>query len=115
MRQLLRTVFAGSAAVGITGTLSPVVSALSLVDERAIDPLLYLWARSVLLTAGVKTEARGLERLPPGNFVLAVNHQSHFDAMMLYGHLTTHLRFVAKADLFKIPLFGGRDAADYRW
>ena len=106
MRQLLRTVFAGSAAVGITGTLSPVVSALSLVDERAMDPLLYLWARSLLLTAGVKTQARGLERLPAGNFVLAVNHQSHFDSLVLFAHIRRHMRFIAKQQLRRIPVFG---------
>ena len=74
MKQLMRTLFAGSAAVGITGVASPLVSALSLVGEEAMDPVLHLWARSILAASGVRHEARGLENLSAGNFVLAVNH-----------------------------------------
>ena len=106
MKQLLRTLFAGSAAVGITGTLSPVVSALSVVGEEAMDPVLNLWARSILAASGVRTEAKGLENLPSGNFVLAVNHQSHFDALVLFAHIRRHMRFIAKQQLRRIPIFG---------
>lgn len=104
--QLLRTLFAGSAAVGITGVTSPVVSVLSLVGEETMDPVLNLWARSILAASGVRHEARGLEHLPPGNFVLAVNHQSHFDALVLFAHIRRHMRFIAKRELRKIPIFG---------
>ncbi len=93
-------------AGGLTGMLSPVVSALTFVDEAAADPAIYLWASSVLAVSGVKTAVRGLENLPAGNFVLAVNHQSHFDALVLFRHIRRHLRFVAKAELAKIPIFG---------
>lgn len=106
MKQLMRTLFAGSAAVGITGTLSPVISALSLVGEEAMDPVLNLWARTILAASGVRHEARGLENLPPGNFVLAVNHQSHFDALILFAHIRRHMRFIAKQQLRQIPVFG---------
>src|SRR3954466_6124063 len=106
MRQILRTLFAGSAAVGITGTLSPIVSALSLVGEEAMDPVLNIWARSILRASGVRTQARGLENLPAGNFVLAVNHQSHFDALVLFAHIRRHMRFIAKQQLRRIPIFG---------
>ena len=106
MKQILRTLFAGTAAVGLTGTLSPVVTALSLVGEEAMDPLLNLWARSILAASGVRTQAQGLENLPTGNFVLAVNHQSHFDALVLFAHIRRHMRFIAKQQLRKIPVFG---------
>lgn len=104
--QLMRTLFAGSAAVGITGVASPVVSALSLVGEEAMDPVLNVWARSILAVSGVRSEVRGLENLPAGNFVLAVNHQSHFDALVLFAHIRRHMRFIAKQQLRKIPVFG---------
>ena len=106
MKQLLRTLFAGSAAVGVTGTLSVVVTALSAVGEEAMDPVLNVWARSILATSGVRHEARGLSNLPPGNFVLAVNHQSHFDSLLLFAHIRRHMRFIAKKQLRKIPVFG---------
>ncbi len=105
-KELLRSAFSGAAAVGITGSLSAVVSALSFVDERAPDSAIHLWAESVLRTSGVRTQCRGLENLPPGNFVLCVNHQSNFDALVLFRHIRRHMRYVAKAQLLKVPLLG---------
>jgi len=106
LKQLMRTLFAGSAAVGITGVASPLVSALSIVGEEAMDPVLNLWARTILAASGVRHDVSGLENLPPGNFVLAVNHQSHFDALVLFAHIRRHMRFIAKQQLRKIPIFG---------
>lgn len=102
----MRTLFAGSAAVGITGIASPLVSALSIVGEEAMDPVLNVWARSILKVSGVRHDVSGLENLPDGNFVLAVNHQSHFDALVLFAHIRRHMRFIAKQQLRKIPVFG---------
>lgn len=106
MLELLRTALSGTAVVGITGTLSPVVSLLTLVNEEAPDPVIHFWARSVLKASGVTTRCEGLENLPSGNFVLVVNHQSHFDTLVLFTHIRRHLRFVAKQELSKIPVFG---------
>lgn len=105
-KELLRGAFSGAAAVGITGSLSAVVSALSFVDERAPDAAIHLWAESVLRASGVRTQCRGLDNLPPGNFVLCVNHQSNFDALVLFRHIRRHMRYVAKSQLLKVPLLG---------
>lgn len=102
----LRSLFAGPAAAGLTGFFSPIVMGLSFYDENAADPALFAWSSSILKVAGVKTVARGVEKLPAGNFVLAVNHQSHFDALVLFRHIRRHMRFVAKRELTKIPIFG---------
>lgn len=106
MNELLRTLISGAGVVGLTGSASVAVSALTFVDERAPDPLLTLWADSTLRVSGVRTACRGLENLPPGNFVLCVNHQSNFDAMVLFRHIRRHMRFVAKRQLRKVPIFG---------
>lgn len=105
-KELLRTAVSGSAAVGITGVMSPVVAGLSFVSTDAADFALWTWAESVLRSTGVKTVCRGLEHLPAGNFVLAVNHQSHFDALVLFRHIRRHMRFVAKKQLRGVPVFG---------
>lgn len=105
-KELLRTAAVGAAAVGLTGTFSSIVSALTLLDERAPDPAIRMWADSVLKVSQVRTQVRGLEHLPPGNFVLCVNHQSNFDALVLFRHIERHMRFVAKAQLRKVPVFG---------
>ena len=105
-KELLRGAISGAAAVSITGTLSAVVSALSFIDERAPDPAIHLWADSILKASGVRTQCRGLENLPPGNFVLCVNHQSNYDALVLFRHIRRHMRYVAKTQLQKVPLLG---------
>ncbi|CAM3606114.1 MULTISPECIES: lysophospholipid acyltransferase family protein [Corallococcus] len=107
MRKVLQTVFAGTAAVGLTGVASVTVSVLSGVDTRAADQVLRAWGRSSLAAAGVRHEAYGLEHIPEdGNVVFVCNHQSHFDAMVNFAHIRKHTRYVAKAELFKIPVFG---------
>lgn len=107
IRKLLKTAFAGTAAVGITGVASGVVSALSLIHPRAADPVVGLWARSVLAAAGVRHEAVGLEHIPEqGNVVFVSNHQSHYDALVNLAHIRKHTRYVAKSELFRIPVFG---------
>lgn len=106
MNPLLRSAVSFGSAVGITGAFSPLVAGLSFVDERAPDPLLHLWGTSILKSVGVRSVARGVENLPDTNFVLAVNHQSHFDALVLFAHIRRHMRFVAKQQLRRIPVFG---------
>lgn len=102
----LRSLISGPAAIGITSVLSPIVAGLSFYDETAPDAALHLWASSILKIAGVRTLATGLDKLPSTNFVLAVNHQSHFDALVLFKHIRRHMRFVAKRELTQIPIFG---------
>lgn len=102
----LRAAFAGTTAVGLTGALSPLVSALTLIDERAPDGLIHFWADSILKASGVVTEARGLENLPASNFVMCLNHQSNVDVLVLFRHVRRHMRFVAKAQLRRVPVFG---------
>ncbi len=106
MKSILRSAFAGAASVGLTGTFSSLVTALTFVDEEAPNPALRVWADLMLRSAGVETEVFGLEHLPTEHFVLAVNHQSHFDAPVLFRHIHRHMRFVAKAQLRKVPFLG---------
>lgn len=105
-KELLRTAFAGASLVGLTGTYSAAVTALSFIDERAPDPFITRWADQVLMTSGVRTQVRGLENLPTGNFVLCANHQSNFDVLVIFRHIERHMRFVAKAQLRRVPVFG---------
>jgi 1-acyl-sn-glycerol-3-phosphate acyltransferase len=103
----LRTLWAGSVVIGLTGTLAPVVTLLSFKHEEAPDELLRFWARSLLSAAGVQVAVEGEENLPTDrHFILAINHQSHFDVPVILASLKHHLRFVAKTELYRIPLFG---------
>jgi|SRR5579884_3203646 len=59
-----------------------------------------------LLRLLFRYEARGLENLPPGGFVLAAGHHSNFDPWPLAIALTKtrFVRFMAKSELFWWPL-----------
>lgn len=107
IRKLFQTALAGTSAVGLTGGFSLAVSALALKDPRNADRALHLWARSVLDAAGVRSAVYGLERIPEGHVVFVCNHQSHYDALVFLAHVRKHTRWVAKRELFRIPIFGG--------
>ena len=84
-----------SALVGIPNTRGSVY-----------DLLPRFWARCTLWAAGVKVRLHGLEALPPdGTFIFICNHVSLFDILALVARLPRN-NFVAKAELFKIPVFG---------
>jgi 1-acyl-sn-glycerol-3-phosphate acyltransferase len=66
------------------------------------------WARDVLDAAGTPVRTEGLELIPVGRPVLyAANHSSMFDIWALFASLPGSVRFVAKRELFRIPLLGG--------
>jgi len=75
----------------------------SIVSHR----LEVFWARAALWLAGVKV-ATDLSALDPGaNYAFLANHQSHFDILILFVALGRYnIRFVAKRELFRIPVFG---------
>ncbi len=65
------------------------------------------WARQILRAAGTPVHAVGLEHVPPGEPVIyASNHSSMFDIWALFATLPGSVRFVAKRELFRIPILG---------
>jgi 1-acyl-sn-glycerol-3-phosphate acyltransferase len=65
------------------------------------------WARTVLWGAGTPVRIEGLERIPrEGPVVYASNHSSMFDIWALASALPGSIRFVAKQELTRIPVFG---------
>lgn len=64
------------------------------------------WSRAVLWSAGVKLRVHGLDRVKQGGpFIFTSNHVSLLDIPALVITLPQHY-FVAKAELFNIPIFG---------
>jgi 1-acyl-sn-glycerol-3-phosphate acyltransferase len=65
------------------------------------------WARQILRAAGTPVQAEGLQLIPRDRPVLyASNHSSMFDIWALFATLPGSVRFVAKQELFRIPLLG---------
>jgi 1-acyl-sn-glycerol-3-phosphate acyltransferase len=66
------------------------------------------WSDDILKAAGTPVLAEGLERIPRGQpLMYASNHSSMFDIWAILATLPGSVRFVAKQELFRIPLLGG--------
>lgn len=64
------------------------------------------WARLALAMAGVKVDLRGREHIPDGPVIFMSNHQSNFDILALEASMPRRIYWVAKKELFAIPVFG---------
>ncbi len=65
------------------------------------------WSRNILKAAGTPVVPEGLERIPKNQPVIYVsNHSSMFDIWALSATLPGSVRFLAKQELFRIPLLG---------
>lgn len=69
--------------------------------------MMRFWAKAILWAGGVKVEVEGLEKLKSdGPYVIISNHESALDIMVIAGYLPLNVRFLAKKELFRIPLLG---------
>ncbi len=63
------------------------------------------WGRTTLLSTGSTVELIGSENLPKnGNICFVSNHQGMFDIPLVLGFIGTACGFIAKQELFKIPV-----------
>ncbi|HEY6874571.1 MAG TPA: lysophospholipid acyltransferase family protein [Geobacteraceae bacterium] len=66
-----------------------------------------LWSRLGLRLAGVKVDVVGAERVPPASPVIFMsNHQGNFDILALFQAIPQRFSWLAKVELFRIPVFG---------
>src|SRR5512144_3076646 len=106
---MIRTIFAWVAGLAATAILGLVAIFLSLFDSSGNLPHLVarLWGRIQVRTTGTRVTMHGLEHLDPRrSYILVSNHQSFFDIFSLLGYLPLQVRWIAKAELFRIPLLG---------
>jgi len=72
-----------------------------------IHHLARVWGRSILWISRVKVDISGLEHIDPSSTAIYMsNHQSNFDIPVYFSALPVQFRWLAKAELFKIPVFG---------
>jgi 1-acyl-sn-glycerol-3-phosphate acyltransferase len=108
-RQYLQTAFILVYVVLATIVLGTVVIIVAFFSRNGNAPHLVAraWARSILFMSGIHVHVNGLENLRVnGSCILMPNHQSNFDIPVLLGCLPIQFRWLAKAELFKIPIFG---------
>lgn len=66
-----------------------------------------LWAHCLVASAWVRLEVEVDPAVDPGRgYVFLANHQSYLDVPVLLATLPGQVRFAAKKNLFKIPVFG---------
>jgi 1-acyl-sn-glycerol-3-phosphate acyltransferase len=65
------------------------------------------WAKSILFVSRVRVSVEGLHHINPATtYIYMANHQSMFDILALLGYLPVQFRWLAKKELFQIPIFG---------
>lgn len=111
MKAFLRTILLVITVVIVTTVigLTVIVAGLLRVEDKAggvFDKAPRWWSAAVLWAAGIKVRVHGVANGGGGQArIFASNHVSWFDVPALALVLPRY-KFVAKAELFKVPIFG---------
>ncbi len=111
MIPFFRTIFLGITALVATFFLglTVILAALFRVEDKPdgiYDKVPRWWSSAVLWVVGIKVRVHGMENAGGGEpHIFASNHVSWFDVPALAKVLPRY-KFVAKAELFKVPIFG---------
>ncbi len=111
---MIRTVFIWSCIVIDTLIVGSLVIITYLFDRsgRMGHGVARLWAKVIVRVSGVKVKIEGLEHVRgEGPYLFMSNHQGAYDIFALEGHLPFHFKWLAKRELFSIPVLGWAMAA----
>ncbi len=101
---LYTTAFIATVVLG----LAVIIAALLGIEDKPggiYDKVPSWWSSAVLWVVGIKIRIHGMENANGGPRIFASNHVSWFDVPSLASTLPRN-RFVAKSELFKVPIFG---------
>ncbi len=88
------------------GTIAIIISFFTRTGNP-VHIIARIWARGILYVSRIRVRVKGLNQIDSSkSYVYMSNHQSNFDIPVLLAHLPVQFRWLAKAELFKIPLFG---------
>jgi 1-acyl-sn-glycerol-3-phosphate acyltransferase len=94
------------ASTVVFGLLAILVSFFSKKGD-GVHHIAQIWGRSITLVSGIRVTSTGVDPKFSGNsYIYMSNHQSNFDIPVLYSALPVQFRWLAKAELFRIPIFG---------
>jgi 1-acyl-sn-glycerol-3-phosphate acyltransferase len=106
---MLRTVLCWVIFFSSTVIMGTTAIFLSLFDPSGNLPhrIARLWGKIQLRITGTRVGITGLKYIDPqASYILVSNHQSAFDIFALLGYLPIQFRWIAKAELFRIPFLG---------
>lgn len=110
LRYLFAVLVRAPLVIIATAVMGSISYAAAFFDENGRRQLAIAraWARMLLFFAGARVKVVGLEKLDRHtSYVLCPNHVSYMDTPVLLTHLPANFRFLAKKELFAIPLLGG--------
>lgn len=82
------------------------VAAGVLGGERAAARVMRRWGRAFIRAGGWTVATEGAENLPGEGAILVANHQSLVDIPLLLAAFDREIRFLAKHELGRVPVFG---------
>jgi len=95
-----------SLAVAIVAPVVVTLCYLTGIQNFIYRPVRF-FVRVGMKLAGVEVKVEGLERLDPGQtYVFTPNHQSVIEVPLMVTYLGRDTAFLAKKELFRIPVFG---------
>ena len=106
---MVRSALLVSFSVIITAFLSVSAVIISFISpgENKIHKIAYIWASTLLKLSGVRVDVEGVENvLTDRPQIFMSNHQSDFDILIVLANIPGQFRWIAKKELFKIPIFG---------
>ena len=116
MRKLLfwpYQIYAWLVFLPLVVVLTFIASSLSVLMAILVNPtwassnVAARWARLLAIITPVFVTVRGAENATRGqSYVVAANHQSQYDILLLYGWLDLDLKWVMKQELRKVPGIG---------
>ena len=104
------TVFALAVVVLMTLLLGSYLIVLVKVrpKTRQVTRAMRIWARTFLFVTATRAKVEGLENIDPdASYVFTGNHISNIDVPLTIGYLPVSVRFLAKMELFRVPILGG--------
>lgn len=106
---MMRTCLIIAGVVFLTAFMGIVALTISSLgsSERTIHKIARIWGTGILFISGIRVRVKGMSFVDPDqSYIFMANHQSNFDIPVLLAHLNVQFRWLAKAELFKIPVFG---------
>ncbi|HEY0156764.1 MAG TPA: lysophospholipid acyltransferase family protein [Thermoanaerobaculia bacterium] len=106
---MLHTLWVAVAAVLVTIPLAMATIVVAMVRSTSplIDRIVRLWGRLIVAAAGIDLRTENLGHLDPAKrYILVANHYSYLDIPCIVAAVGQPVRFMAKASLFKVPIFG---------
>jgi 1-acyl-sn-glycerol-3-phosphate acyltransferase len=87
--------------------IAAIVTSYFVRSKDPVHKVAIMWAKMILFASPLKVTVNGLSNVDLSkSYIYMCNHQSNYDIPVLMGCLPVQFRWLAKAELFKIPIFG---------